>query len=628
MIIGLSVHVLPFAACTTLIVLNLRTHYAGKDVSTTSLQFLAKLLELLAQASISNMALVYLRSLYLGGHPVPFGTLFAGLQITSLNYLWSLEFLGSTSSKYLDGKRKLAFIGFVACNLLLAAAIGPSIAVCLIPKRQFSQLRSVSVWTNSNYEETFPSNLSDADTRCITGDALSKCSWEAFPAIFQASYYPGTFKVPLLYDPSSVVELENLDPQDTESTMAGGLQSSIFRYLNNDDMPGAARLATTPTVSALVLSEFALRDLDWEYASFKNMWGIQMRYLNSQSMVGAICSRLEWPISNTSIVLQNAFDLKNSTISLNPLELPVYDRNSTSWTITWFDAPDNTPQLSLVAVVLPPAHLLGKQMADYINQTETVFDNLDGTFQAEACLFAAGWAESRVQVELHADLTGTIVASNMTKAPDKAIKISKDWAASLIGGWKTAEGQSALDFIMPGILAQAPDSGSTAFLANILTHAMSRILPRRWPSLIELISNDDEKSKELMEKSLTPTKGRLHLDYHIYYEGLTYSPYGLPVTVSLIILLIYCLYVVIYTTIMFINPLSSSAWDSIAELTALAILSAPTDKLHNTSAGIELLDTFREPVNIRAAGSDHLEIVFHNDEKKRGTDTVQNNKRY
>lgn len=196
-LVGLSVHLIPFVACTTLIILNLKTYYVGKDISTTSLQFLAKLLELLTQASISNMALVYLRWLYLGRRPVPFGTLFAGLQITSLNYLWSLEFLGSASSNYFSGKRKFVFVVFIDCNLLLATAVGPSIAVCLIPKRQFFPIITSSVWANSDYETTFPDSFSETKTRCATEDTLPKCSWKAFPAILQASHDSGTFKLPL-----------------------------------------------------------------------------------------------------------------------------------------------------------------------------------------------------------------------------------------------------------------------------------------------------------------------------------------------------------------------------------------------------------------------------------------------
>lgn len=623
-LVGLSVHIIPFAACTTLIVLNLKTYYVGKDVSTTSLQFLAKLLELLTQASISNMALVYLRWLYLGRGPVPFGTLFAGLQITSLNYLWSLEFLGSASSNCLNGKRKLVFMGFIICNLMLAAAVGPSIAVCLIPKRQFFLTETTSIWASSDHETAFPGSLSDSNTQCSTGDTLPACLWDACPAILQASFKnDGRFPLllPLSYDTSITIQLTTLSLWDlqSDSALASGLQSSIFRRVNNDKMVEAAQLVTMPTISTFLLLSYAINGPS---SLRNNLWSIQVEYQTSQPMVGVVCNKLEWPVSNISIVLQNAFDPENSTISLNTHELPRHGQNSTSWTITWFDAPESAPQVSLIAVVFPPAQLLGKPMVD---KPKLVHGFVDDIFQAEVCSFAAGWAESRVMAEIGADLIGAIITTNITKAPEKVVKISKHWASSLMDGWKSPEGKSALDFFMPGILAQG-HYGSTTFLANIVAYAMSAALPDGWSSWI--VFNEDEEYEKLMENSLTPVKDHLRLDFHIYYEGLVYSPYGLPAIVSLIILLIYCLYVVIYTTIMFIKPLSSSAWDSIAELTALAILSAPTEKLRNTSAGIELLNTFREPVSIRAVESDHLEIVFQNDQQERAVDMVQRNKEY
>lgn len=616
-LVGLSVHFVPFVACTTLIVLNLRAYYVGKDVSTTSLQFLAKLLELLTQASISNMALVYLRCLYLDRRPVPFGTLFAGLQITNLNYLWSLEFLGSASSNYFNGKRKFIFVGFVACNLLLAAAIGPSIAVCLIPKRQFSPFRSTSVWKNSSSETPFPRNLSSTNSRCIIGDTLPKCSWEAFPAIFQASRTTGTFQLPLKDDMSYTAEFMSMDPEHVDPMIIGTNRSGIFSCFNNQPMQ-AARLATTPLISTLAFAASVYLALNLQGHDF---WSIRMRYLSGQPVVVAVCQEFEWPSSNTSIVFENPFDCGHSSTSVDANELPKPDKNHDSWAITWFDAPKGAPQISLIAAIVPPVQLLGERITDYLNKTESLDDNIlssNKTFKAEVCSIAAGWADSKVIFTDLQDDVSWFLSSNITKAPEKIVKISRDWASSLIDGWKSVGGRSALDFVIPGILSHA-EGGNAALLANVLTHAMSRTMPNNWTS---------SKDSSDCQKSFTSTEDHFHLKYDVYFDGLAYSPSGLPMVVSLLILLIYCFYVAIYTTIMFIKPLSSSAWDSIAELTALAILSAPTDKLHNTSAGVEMMNTFREPVNIRAVGSDHLEIVFHNDEQKRAADMVQKNKEY
>lgn len=61
--------------------------------------------------------------------------------------------------------------------------------------------------------------------------------------------------------------------------------------------------------------------------------------------------------------------------------------------------------------------------------------------------------------------------------------------------------------------------------------------------------------------------------------------------------------------------ISSTAWDSIAEVTALAMNSAPTACLRNTCAGISELHIFKLPVRLLAGKDEegegeHLELVF------------------
>ena len=63
--------------------------------------------------------------------------------------------------------------------------------------------------------------------------------------------------------------------------------------------------------------------------------------------------------------------------------------------------------------------------------------------------------------------------------------------------------------------------------------------------------------------------------------------------------------------------ISSTCWDSIAEVTALAMNSTPTAALRNTCAGITELYIFQLPVRVLAkrdgeGEGEHLELVFGN----------------
>lgn len=77
--------------------------------------------------------------------------------------------------------------------------------------------------------------------------------------------------------------------------------------------------------------------------------------------------------------------------------------------------------------------------------------------------------------------------------------------------------------------------------------------------------------------------------------------------------------------------ISSTCWDSIAEVTALAMNSKPTKALRNTCAGIRELHIFQLPVRVLAVPDkegegEHLELVFGEEETE--GDTIKANRKY
>lgn len=80
--------------------------------------------------------------------------------------------------------------------------------------------------------------------------------------------------------------------------------------------------------------------------------------------------------------------------------------------------------------------------------------------------------------------------------------------------------------------------------------------------------------------------------------------------------------------------ISSTCWDSIGEVTALAMNSTPTVLLKNTCAGIMELNIFKLPVRVLAmrdgdGDGEHLELVFGNvDEKDVNGTPIQPNRVY
>ena len=78
-----------------------------------------------------------------------------------------------------------------------------------------------------------------------------------------------------------------------------------------------------------------------------------------------------------------------------------------------------------------------------------------------------------------------------------------------------------------------------------------------------------------------------------------------------------------------VTGVSSSVWDSVTELVALAINSSPTGALQNTCAGIIGTRAFRTVVRIRETDAGHLEMLFgEEDDYKMQTGELKLNEKY
>ena len=128
-------HLVPLLAIVVLIVLNTNGYFIG-NISTSAasaFQFAAKLLELMIQASLATILLSIVRR-YVLGDGLPLGALFAPSRTTDVSYLWSLEFWGSVTAKRRFGWRIVTLLILVPLFVMLAAVVGPSTAVLIVPR--------------------------------------------------------------------------------------------------------------------------------------------------------------------------------------------------------------------------------------------------------------------------------------------------------------------------------------------------------------------------------------------------------------------------------------------------------------------------------------------------------------
>lgn len=151
------IHIVPVGVALWEVIFNWNTYYVGSNIQNQALyQFCAKLHEMTAQASIAAVVFSYIRYEMSLGQGLPFGALFSGLQISQASYLWSMEFWGSMYSTNLSVRRKISLSLTIVVAILLAATVGPSSAILLIPRLEYWPAGSTDIWLNVTSRELWP----------------------------------------------------------------------------------------------------------------------------------------------------------------------------------------------------------------------------------------------------------------------------------------------------------------------------------------------------------------------------------------------------------------------------------------------------------------------------------------
>ena len=120
-----------------------------------------------------------------------------------------------------------------------------------------------------------------------------------------------------------------------------------------------------------------------------------------------------------------------------------------------------------------------------------------------------------------------------------------------------------------------------------------------------------------------PNDSKDWVKFHVesVFQGYAYSARGTIPKLAICLLMIYCAFAIAHILYAGISGISSTCWDSIAEVTALAVNSPPTKALRNTCAGISEFDIFKLPVRVLTMRDDegdgeHLELVFGSVDEK------------
>ncbi|KAH9203846.1 hypothetical protein DL95DRAFT_472025 [Leptodontidium sp. 2 PMI_412] len=627
------VHILPVAACISLLVLASKTTIVGPNSAFSALQFAAKFHEILMQASIATILLSHIRYEITKDGRVPFGSLFAAAQISSIGFIWSPEMMGTMKSNGMVWTRRLLLVAHVLFAILLAASVGPSSAILMLPRPIHPLFGKCTATLPTAVENLYPSRLSLETPGIADFAAISK-----------------------LYD--------NLVSQDrffsvhdtTEAALGAPIKDGFsLRMLNSYESGFVVAAPLQMTADALR----ACGNAAW--GKYDTSMSLETKqpfvYLNLCDTIPIIDMEPSSPLKMNMGFGGHGVGWIYADLNITLQEFnDAYNASNNSSHVMWVPPPTYPGfQSSIVAVVGPSRKIIAGGVAWYAT-----------------CSIDAAWLPATVNVTDHFQVQSYLTKESSALLeqvgngdPNAAYRISIDpaWAYNATANVhlfqqltaSTSPSTSLADVLdlgqtddqkpwngsnavvppgisrlaIGGIISTAMSTALTVRAANIthLNTTYSRTAGENWPQSIftanitSLPQTTEYRESTFRPGILTLSDSEAHLltvpdparsfDINVYGRSLIgYTFESLPVKLATAILCVYCLYVLISVVASLVIGISSNSWDSASEITALALSSTPPKHLGSISAGLQTLRMFQEPVGVLVNEKEELELVF------------------
>ena len=670
-----TIHLLPVGGAIAAIHLNSRGLYIGASLKNlNALQFAAKVHELTMIASLTHILITMIREEMILGDGLPFGALLSGLQTSQLSYLWSMEFWGSIKAPSMTGWRKLRLIVMIVSCVSLAATVGPSSAIALIPRVGSWPAGRTRIWLNSTREDLFPTQVSSQviPTSCMnssslpTQDSCPSSGWWMLGQIGQES-------VPNIGPPSSnwanLLDWYNpySKPQHEDAVLYGdsfqiqGRHSSVRTldiWVGTDS--AHCRLDVWATVQTNSVAD--------SLKSMTSFWRVAIERLSgrlSSHLSSIMVLHTVQPIAAVNLIGSSAIfgadddePLLTSSETHNGCSPFASDVNVTGITRTQLLALGSSlhPRLVFVDLVILErgwrglgAVLLDPRPPGNDTQLYTV------------CLIAAGWASLELNTTgddiIHRHDPHRRFVQDASKKyffpnfPLQWISLTTEWASltnpqvtdlnmsvySALSG--LVNGGHSSDYMIENLdeAETLAEGGAQEFqlelVAALLVNGLSNIgTDASLQGDITLYNDADVydidgrdwilHNKDFFTVDPQQSADWLQLEVTSAVTGLRYNMNGVAIKIAVAILIIYCVVAISHIIHTSIRARTSASWNTMAELTALAMNSSPTATLRNTCAGIMCLNTFKTNVRVVATHYDdedddgHLELVFDQHEEK------------
>ena len=644
-----SIHIVPITAAMVLVVLNWRGYYIGgelagavgeDDAKFIGLQFAAKLHELTISASLTAVIFSYVRHELIRDSGLPFGAIVAGLQFKDISYLWSMEFWGAVCASWRRKRDKMGLILLIITCAGLAVSAGPSSATLMRPRLDSWPAGGTDFWIALPQDRLYSTNASatQVPASCMndTGDlSCPSGGWQILAhdyIFFYQAWRPAGYLPDFIY----------VSGEKAVRALRAYSRAPSFQFTASQ---------TTVTVgSSSVADALVETGRLWAWAVYN--WRHNERFwsrVDATYRVGA-----QQPIVQVRCMDASSFALD---LGVNTSTLPVYDlsdqdhldSNGDFGTLEYNYTVDeqvrslvqnafneSVPQIAWATVPQSDGSALGATL-----NVPMKGDNASLLFQCTiAARLAPGWlTATRNNPLIVTGFDHISIYDNNNTLP--RISIDPAWAAFLNPSIPSSN-STAYQYMMQvaGIL----DSGSAIgpegvvyVIESLLSLSVVNGLARRdfdvgfsgtllgntdGLDLASFRDVDPEDQNAYLDcfdwcKQFLPSAGytmsyggnafnisnaekaaSTKLVMEANAQGLAYNPRGSAAKFAMFALLLYVCIALGHLVYTVCSRETSSSWDSISELVALAMRSDQSEKFVNTGAGIDSFTIFKQRTQV------------------------------
>jgi len=648
----LTAHALPAGVAIALISLNIHGYYIGgelagpsghDDIKLSGLQFAAKLHEITMLASLSVIVVDLVRQELVAGEGIPFGAVFGSLQFKDISYLYSKEFLGTLKANFDKRIVKARLVLVLIVGAILALTVGPSSAIAMRPRIDNWPAGGSDFYLNATKEEIWPSYLDGSTvsplcTNITLGTTCISKDWQF--AVYQLlSYWPqlnNRSTMPENLQLSSPKSLRQLLTRDTQG-LYPEFETLATTQMSNLADP-LAEIGRLWAIAAFELDQIAPKHHRRFMYRNDAIYSINNVY---QPLTTAICMSQRWDPYLREM-------LRNNTVNV-PIVSTLCDeiREMTKYVIppeysgmvtAFLDNSNTAPALQFVDLPID----------DFGNNTVgaliTFPPSWPGGSNFLTCAVDARWTKATIK-------STRDVIKVVTGAPDSwlggmcydspSITARSTWAQYLnpyiidtnqtvfyslvqsLGSLteERSDDNGLVQSVMESILTMLITNGLSRTAADATVQGELNDCPEnscnqvcgKW--CLDIMPEQGQEfgyGANIYNISGVPDVSKLSkFTVQVDVNGYAYNIRGSTMILSIIVLCCYCAMTIVHSVFLLVQRRSSTAWNTVSEVTALAMQSQPTKTLKNTCVGISTTEVFSNLVRVVKTGEgDHLELDF------------------